>query len=93
MSEKLSDEGFGKPIIVLDDPATQKLGVLYAYMAEDMNGNYGIVAEVVPPMPLVFTDPKLIERFRPVVDVVAKRTGRVIKLVRFGEPQVLESIT
>jgi hypothetical protein len=73
---------------------TDVIDVLYAYIAQDQNGNEGICGfqSVEGWMPLVFSNRARSLAGRLIAQDIARQTGETIRLVKFSSREVLEVI-
>lgn len=72
----------------------EKIDQMYAYIAQDPDGSEGITAFLAEDgwMPMVGADLKRAEALRPMAEILARESGRPIKLVRFEIRTELEDI-
>ena len=43
-------------------------------------------------MPMVFGHPRMIEKIRPVIQMMVRQTGKKLKLVKYTKSEVLEEL-
>lgn len=73
----------------------EKIDELYAYLAIDSDdGTEGIISFDVGmgPMPMISSDMENVEGLRPIAKKVVKKTGAVVRLVRFTKRDLVETL-
>lgn len=76
----------------------QPMSELYAYLGLDEQGNEGFVMVQITPkegatsvVQLVAPNREIADQYRNWAEAVAKNTGKRVRLVRFSNPQQLET--
>lgn len=72
----------------------QKMDEIYVVLSEDDKGE-DICSMMTGSgaMPMVFGHPRMIEKLRPVIQMMVRQTGKKLKLVKYTKSEVLEAFT
>lgn len=74
----------------------QKIGKLYAWVAEESDGGEGVIAGALPGMPgmtpLIGADRERIESYRGYAEMIARKTGCRARLKVFGAGTVIDEV-
>ena len=71
----------------------QVMNEIYVVLSEDDKGE-GICSMMTGQgaMPMVFGHPRMIEKIRPVIQMMVRQTGKKLKLVKYTKSEVLEEL-
>jgi hypothetical protein len=74
-------------------PNTQEITELYAVLSVDENGE-GILSATtaIGSMPFVFGYEKMIDKVMPLVNQIAKETGKKLRIVKFTNKEIIKEI-
>lgn len=67
---------------------------LYVFLSIDENGNEGICGEMINGrwMSMTTSKPRIVEIMMPRAEIMARATGKTIRLVRFTNREVIKTI-